>query len=556
MYDDCLALLKQYADSLLETQIKEKNPAFKGGFLCPSCKNIHGRSIDAIYGLSVAYKFFKDEKYLNGIFDLFSYSKNLLCTDGGLYNDLQTEWRFTTTFHEIALAETLLSMKGVLPQSLLDTIMTRIDIHARWLYKELNENSRANINYCTTNGLALLLAGKVLGKEEYIAQSKHLVDYALDHISTNGLFYGECQPHNSVTEKGCLGVDIGYNLEESLPALAKYAYISKDEKIFDKVLKLGLGHLPFILPDGAIDNSLGCRNYKWTYYGSRTCDGIIPLCLVLGNKDRRFIEATKRNVSLIAECSPDGLLYGGVNYKEHGEYPCLHHTFEHINAVAFAVDNFSKEYLDGEKVSLPSDLEFDSFIEEMNSYRLSNGRYILSVSDYDMNIPYSGHLSGGTITLLFDKKANKPIIVGSVGDYQLTESTNMQVPLDRESHLPGYPRIDTRVGNKYYSTGYYQHSTIKKDGLDFSFISKLSTRDKEELPENYSVSYSLKETGLLIKIKGEGTFIYKLPLISGELIVKKGKETETLNTFFLTPGFIMKEHHISSENGEIEIEVK
>ena len=35
-------------------------------------------------------------------------------------------------------------------------------------------------------------------------------------------------------------------------------------------------HLEFMLPDGAWDNSWGTRNYKWTYWGSRTSDGTVP----------------------------------------------------------------------------------------------------------------------------------------------------------------------------------------------------------------------------------------------------------------------------------------
>ncbi len=129
--------------------------------------------------MAVAYKVFQDKKYLDSLLILFEYSNNLLCTDGGLYNDLQTEWRFTTTFHEIALAETYLSCKDILPESLVSKILERINIHAKWLYEELNEQSRANINYCTTNALALLLAGKVLGEERYLIQAKHLSYYAL-----------------------------------------------------------------------------------------------------------------------------------------------------------------------------------------------------------------------------------------------------------------------------------------------------------------------------------------------------------------------------------------
>ena len=35
-------------------------------------------------------------------------------------------------------------------------------------------------------------------------------------------------------------------------------------------------HMEFMLPDGGWDNSWGTRNYKWTWWGSRTSDGCQP----------------------------------------------------------------------------------------------------------------------------------------------------------------------------------------------------------------------------------------------------------------------------------------
>ena len=550
-------VLRKFADALINSQLSNMDPTLNGGFLCRCCKNIHGRSIDAIYGLAVCYKRYKDEKYLNALISLFNYSDNVLCTDGGLYNDLQTEWRFTTTFHEIALVETLNSCEDILPTDLVNKIKERIAIHGEWLYRNLDEKSAANINYCTTNALALLLAGQKLNKEEYIKQSEKLVRYAISHISKNNLFYGEWQPHDKKSPKGCLGIDIGYNLEESLPALAKYALASNSKEVYDAVLKFGLGHLMFILPDGAIDNSFGDRNYKWTYYGSRTCDGILPLCVVLGKDDPRFIEAAYRNLELIDKCSPNGYLYGGPDYQKHNEQPCLHHTFEHINAVAFALDNYSEEYLSKSNLKLPSEENQDVYLEEMNAYRLSNDKFIMDVSNYDVNIPYNGHLAGNSITLLYNKKTNKPYIVGSVGDYQLTEQTNMQVPLDRDTHRPLFPRLEKKLGKSTYSTGYDVGEECVYKNKVFEFTSHLADRNGNYLDnKKYYVRYHLKDDYLEISVLSKEDFEYILPLINGELTIEKGMIVNEENIFFLTPGFIAKEYKIKSINGTINIKIQ
>ena len=550
-------LLKKFADALIATQINNVDKTLNGGFLCRCCKNIHGRSIDAIYALGICYKKYKDEKYLNALIKLFEYSDNVLCTDGGLYNDLQTEWRFTTTFFEIALVETYNSCKDVLPSELINKMKDRIAIHAKWLYDNLDECSAANINYCTTNALSLLLAGTVLNNNQYIERAFRLARYALNHISKNNLFYGEWQPHDKKSDHGCYGIDIGYNLEESLPALAKFAYISKDDEIYEAVKKLGIGHLDFILPDGAIDNSFGDRNYKWTYYGSRTCDGIISLCLILGKEDPRFIEASYRNLELIDQCSPNGYLYGGPDYKKHNENPCLHHTFEHINEIAFAIEHFDEKYLVKPNVKLPSEEIFDKYYEEMDAYRISNNKFILDISNYDVNIPYNGHLCGGTITLLFNKLTKKPYITGSVGDYQLTEQTNMQVPLNRDKHRPIYPRIEIKKGKDVFTTGYYLNAKINKLNNRFSFDSALANRNGILFDDSkYHFDIILNENDLEIKIKCDKKFEYILPLINGELEIGAGKLIKKEEIFFLTPGFIADEYIIQSENNEIVLKIK
>ena len=100
-------LLKKYCDALISMQDKSDDSAFRGGVYCRACKNIHGRCPDAVYGFVVAAKTFGDDKYLQAAKDVFAYGENLLCADGGLYNDAQTTWRYTTTFHEIAVIEAL-----------------------------------------------------------------------------------------------------------------------------------------------------------------------------------------------------------------------------------------------------------------------------------------------------------------------------------------------------------------------------------------------------------------------------------------------------------------
>ena len=222
---------------------------------------------------------------------MFAYGDNLLCEDGGLYNDAQTTWRYTTTFHLIAVVEAYLAGQEILPQDAKEKFRDRIVRMAEWLYRNLDEKSPANINYSTTNGLALALAGKFLCNADYLRQAKRLTDYAMAHFTENGFLYGESKPHDKKSALGLYGIDLGYNAEESVPALVKYACLVGDEGMKDKLSKVLARQAEFLFPDGGWDNSFGNRNNKWTYWGSRTSDGCAPAYLLLADRDPSFAES-------------------------------------------------------------------------------------------------------------------------------------------------------------------------------------------------------------------------------------------------------------------------
>ena len=350
-----IKLLKEYCDALISLQDKSDDKAFHGGIYCRSCKSIHGRCPDAVYGFVVAAKIFGDEKYLRAAKNVFAYGDNLLCTDGGLYNDVQTTWRYTTTFHQTAVIEALRAGQGILDSETVVAFEKRAAKMAEWLYENLDEKSPANINYATSNGLAMALSGNYFHEQKYLDRARRLISYVMEHISESGFIYGESKPHDKISKKGCKSVDIGYNVEESVPALVKYAYEVGDEDLKERLVKIVRAHLVFMFSDGGWDNSFGNRNNKWTYWGSRTSDGCAPAYLLMAERDPAFAEAALRNTELLARCTRGGLLYGGPDYEKHGEYACTHHTFEHANAFAFVLEKIEEKYLQPKRAQIPAD---------------------------------------------------------------------------------------------------------------------------------------------------------------------------------------------------------
>ena len=554
-------LLRKYCDALIALQDKGKDRAFKGGMYCRACKNIHGRCPDAVYGLVVAAKTFGDEKYLKAAKEVFAYGENLLCADGGLYNDAQTTWRYTTTFHEIAVIEALEAGKDILDEETKEAFLSRATRMAAWLYKNLDETSPANINYATTNGLALALAGKLLENEKYLARAKHLIEYAMAHVTSNGLLYGESKPHDLRSAKNCLGVDIGYNVEESVPAMVKYAVAVKDTELLHKLEHVVREHLAFMLPDGAWDNSFGVRNNKWTYWGSRTSDGCAPMFLLLADRDEAFAEAALRNAELLEKCSPDGLLYGGPHYHAHGEYACTHHTFEHINSIAYAVEHIDEKYLDPVRTTIPSDSSDDfTYYPEVRTHKLAKGDWQATITDNDFNVPFSGHATGGTLTAVYHRHVG-PIVMGAVTDYVLVEPTNMQQVLNREKHRTLVPRLHAERDGKDFASSRYEHADVNAHltSNGYAVVAKtgLSAADGEVIEGvNPTLEYTVTENG--IKITGENAqgLAFVLPLIAGKCRVRIGTLKQEDKIFFLTPGFEATEYTVvPDEDGYFDLQI-
>ncbi len=537
-------------------QYTGEDRAFRGGFWCRSCKMIHGRTPDAIYPLAVMYKRTGARKYLDAAMMSFEYGENLLCTDGSLYNDSQANWPYTTVFHAIAVFETLRSVGELLTEEQKTCLTERAKGMANWLYCNLDETSRPNINYCATNALALQYAGMASGEEKYFRQAKHLAEYAYKHFTENGLFYGESKNHDAYSPLRCRSVDIGYDLEESVPSLIKYAKLAGDERGLAYLSEKLLQMTDFVLPDGGLDNSFGCRNNKWTYWGSRTSDGCSPGYLILADRSPVFAEAAYRNTELLDRCSKDGFLYGGPHYARHGEYPCTHHTFEHANALAFAAEEIEEKYLTPTPCALPADKDRFRYYPEINTYKFSRGNYNATVTGYDFDIPFSGHAGGGTLTMLYGKNVG-PMIAASVTDYVLAEPTNMQQPLDKERHRSLVPRLVSESNSDYVSSNYthmQMREEVAEDVVRIFVKTGLATKNDCCLDCFANVEYCLDAQGMKIRIDHAQGMLLILPLIAGNIAVQTGRVQQKEQIFFLTGGFIADEIIVRpDENGEIEL---
>jgi hypothetical protein len=341
LYTLSRSLTEVWAKKLLGLQVLDASrPQEYGGILCPTEHIVHGRVGDTIYPfLHMAHRT-GDSRYVDASVLLFRWiGNNVSQPDGSWLNEPNDSWKGTTVFSVIALCEALRYHGELMDPAFKDAVRARLLKAGNFIYDNVNIDY-GNINYPLSASYALSLLGTLEDQSRFKEKGKLLAHQALSFFSRNNHFiFGEGTPYYQASKKGCFSVDLGYNVEETLPSLALYGLLNQDEELLQQVTLSLQTHLEFMLPDGGWDNSWGTRNYKWTWWGSRTSDGCQPAYALLAHHDPRFYRAALKNTELLQHNTIDGLLYGGPHYASHHVPPSVHHTFCHIKALTTILDH-------------------------------------------------------------------------------------------------------------------------------------------------------------------------------------------------------------------------
>lgn len=446
-------LTRQWGKTLLGLQVTDKTDTLNyGAIYCAADKTVHGRIADTIYPFFYLAEKTQDSRYLDAAELLFGWAgRRVSQSDGSWLNDpVPGAWKGITVFSSIALAETLMKHGHLAGSSFKNEITERLKKAGDFIYKAFSM-SYGNINYPIAASYALTLLGELLDNTKYTIKGREFAHAALANLTKNGFLFGEGHPYDKPSPKGCFPVDLGYNVEESLPNLVLYGLHTKDEEILGRITRAMQTHMEFMLPDGAWDNSWGTRNYKWTYWGSRTSDGCQPAFALLADRDQRFYKVALKNTQLLQQCTHNGLLTGGPHYASHGIPTCVHHTFCHIKALTTILDHKRTEPNKIETpVKLPRETAYGvrSFAD-VQTWLIAKGKFRATVTVYDREYTKkNGHATGGALTMLWHPNTG-PILCASMNEYQLIEENNMQRDTDQLA-MPLTPRIELKLGNVAY----------------------------------------------------------------------------------------------------------
>lgn len=442
-------LLRTWGDGMLARQIDTPDdPSRHGALECPACSHIHGRCMDAVYPFTHLAATTGEEKYLTAAIRVMEWAEhNVSQADGSwtVMPDPKT-WRGISVFGAIALAETLHYHADMLPPAIRKQWTNRLRRVAEYIHQNF-DLTFTNINYGFTALHCLYLAGEVLEDQKYGARARVLAKDAKQWFTQpNALLFGEGKPSDARSAKGLPAVDLGYNVEESLNGVVQYALWAADEELLTLLEKSLASHLEFMLPDGGWDNSWGTRQYKWSYWGSRTTDGSQPAYALLAERNPAFGTAARRTTELLKRCtSESGLLYGGLHFAEHGLPPCIHHTFAHAKPLASLLD-MAITLPDHPQTPLPRTVaDGVTHFPELDVWLLARGPWRATVSAYDFI--YKKHVfqgMGGALTMLYHEKAG-PLLAASMANYELVEAYNQQPDPDGEDFALT-PRLENRNG--------------------------------------------------------------------------------------------------------------
>lgn len=539
-------LLKAWCDGMIKIQIiNPSDPTIHGQFKCPTGL-MHGRIIDAVYPFFCMAKATGEQKYLNAGIAAFEWGKNVTKANGAWTNDLDPKsWDGTTVFAAVALAETLNFHGDLLDETTRKRWYKRLEQAIEFVYNRFPIVGNSNINYSATTIYALHLIGKLLNNPKYLVRSKDMVTQIKSHFTEpNALLFGEIQNKNkkALSPKGLPGIDLGYNVEESLNNLVMYALDANDEEFLQLLKKSLNSHLQFILPDGGIDNSFGNRMFKWTYWGSRTSDGMQPAFTFMAGENPALGTATFKNTELLKQCTKDGLLYGGLHYVSHGVEASVHHTFAHAKPLATILDHWNHLPKIDTSAPLPRAVaDGETYYKELDVSLFGKSDWRGTVSAYDSIYSTRNDVrqaTGASLSTLYHMKVGL-LCTTSLAKYKLLEAHNQQEQPGEDFALT--PRIETFKDEVWYTNLFDLEATFKsKDETKrLEYYAKVQLKNEAfeavtETASNFNLSYTATSEKLEIlattseDIKAPTTFI--LPIVSptGEKVTQVSEHEVTI----------------------------
>jgi hypothetical protein len=461
------ATLRALCDALLSTQITNPADPNRGALVCPSINPekhpLHSRAAEAVYPLAVLFQRTGAARYRDASLLLGRWLFGRQRDDGGWVEETNgtTGWTGTTADQLISLAGAYSILKSHMPAADRPRWERSIRAAADFVARTF---PRGNVNYQPTGAVALALAAEALGDPSpaWRKQADALIAATVAGINADDLLTGEGE-----------GVDPGYNLAQSIGFLALYGRLTGDETLRDRAADVLRAHLPFIYPNGSVDNSWGTRSFKWTYEsGTKTAPGVYFSFALLGDRDPRFASAGLLCWKyLTGHSMRRGLVIAGPGERTHADVnpPCLYSTFARAQSLAMALAYAPKggaAAADGRGRATGADRMASAagwfhWFKTVNVVVVRTRTIMATVSAYGAASRYGlGQVTrGGSVTNLWMEGFGRSGFAqtSSVSVYKREEALHMP---DEAALRPLTPRVECTIGGELFSNLFESAATM------------------------------------------------------------------------------------------------
>jgi hypothetical protein len=326
--------LYKLCDAMIVSQVKTAGQNNYGALVCPSVNPdnnaVHSRGAEAAYPLAVAFKRSGKNEYLRACKILGDWLVKIQNGDGSWDEEYPTiSWRGTTTDQLVGLSAAYLLIKDSLTVSQKSAWQSSISKAAEYCMG----SGASNLNYVATKGVALWFASNAMNSpnQGWKSKAEELLATTVNAANADGLLSGEDG-----------GVDIGYNIAQTIGYVALYGKLTEQTKYIDVAVKLLTAHSKFIYPNGSVDNSWGTRGFKWMYEsGTKTAPGVHFTLALVADKSDAFASAAGLCIDYLnKKCIQNGLLIYGPHAPRHASCtpPCNYLNFCRAHSVALALE--------------------------------------------------------------------------------------------------------------------------------------------------------------------------------------------------------------------------
>jgi hypothetical protein len=455
--DEYLTTLYGLCDTLIATQITQTGAANYGALVSqstnPTMHPVHSRAAEAVYPLAVAYKYSQKSEYAQAAVILGDWLVSIQNSAGYWVEEwpAATGWTGTSADQTISLAGAYPILKPMLSTQQAGAWEAAISSCANWM---LQSFPAANINYTPTEAVALVLASQAVANPDpqWLATAASLMSATVTTINADGFIVGE----------GTGGVDLGYNIAQSIGEMAIYGRLTGSQSYVAKAAELLRSHSYFMYPTGAIDNSWGTRSFKWILEsGTKTAPGVHAAFALLEDQDPSFVRGAQLALAFLRGWRDSGgwLVYG-PNGFEHPDSnpPDNYSTFARAQSLATAVEL-------GATASAAAPVPADStgwfkYFPTVNTGVVRTSDIMATVTAYGSiaSYPRESVVRGGSISALWFAGYGSTgfLQVSSQATYTRIEALHMPT---EGALLPLTPRIETASGT-YFTNVFDDSATL------------------------------------------------------------------------------------------------